>query len=81
MQVWMLLWKVFLIVSMVLFGLMAIWVTIWGAIDIKKMLRSIKTEHETGATEHAMAREGGLQLGGLPGPVQHVLTGDMYKCI
>ena len=51
MQAWMLLWKIVLIAGMVLFGLMAIWVTIWGASDIKKMLRSIKTEHETGTTE------------------------------
>ena len=51
MQVWMLLWKTVLIVGMLLFGLMAIWVAIWGAVDIKKLLRSINTEHETGTTE------------------------------
>jgi len=51
MQVWMLLWKIVLIAGIILFGLMAIWVTICGAFDIKKLLRSINTEHETGTTE------------------------------
>ena len=51
MQAWMLLWKIVLIFGMILFGLMAIWVTIWGAFDIKKLLRSINAEHETGTTE------------------------------
>ena len=51
MQAWMLLWKIVLIVAIILFGIMAIWVTIWGAFDIKKMLQSIRREHETGATE------------------------------
>ncbi len=51
MQAWMLLWKIVLIAGMVLFGVMAIWVTIWGAFDIKKLLQSLNTEHETGATE------------------------------
>ena len=51
MQAWMLLWKIVLIVGMILFGLMAVWVTIWGAFDIKKMLQLLNTEHETGTTE------------------------------
>ena len=51
MQAWMLLWKIVLIAGMVMFGIMAIWVTIWGAFDIKKLLQSINTEHETGTTE------------------------------
>ena len=50
MEAWMLLWKIVLIAGMILFGCMAVWVTIWGAIDVKKMLESIKSEHETGAT-------------------------------
>jgi hypothetical protein len=50
MQAWMLLWKIVLIAGMVLFGIMAVWVTIWGAFDIKKMLQSLNAEHETGAT-------------------------------
>jgi len=53
MQAWMLFWKIVLIAGMTLFGLMAVWVTIWGAFDIKKLLQSIKTEHETGASEPA----------------------------
>lgn len=51
MDKWMILWKVVLIAGMGLFGLMAVWVTIWGAKDIKKMLAALNTEHETGATE------------------------------
>ena len=51
MQAWMLLWKIVLIAGMVMFGIMAIWVTIWGAFDIKKLLQSINTEHETGTTQ------------------------------
>lgn len=51
MQGWMLLWKIVLIAGMSLFGLMAVWVTIWGAMDIKKMLQSLNIEHETGTTE------------------------------
>ncbi len=51
MQAWMTLWKIVLIAGMALFGLMAIWVTVCGASDIKKMLQSLNDEHETGATE------------------------------
>ena len=51
MQAWMLLWKIVLIGGMILFGLMAVWVTIWGAKDIKKMLQSLKVEQETGSIE------------------------------
>ena len=46
---WMLLWKIVLIAGIALFGALAIWVTIWGAFDIKKMLEAINTEHHTGA--------------------------------
>ena len=51
MQAWMLLWKIVLIAGITLFGCMAVWVTIWGAFDIKKLLQSLNTEHETGTTE------------------------------
>lgn len=51
MQAWMLLWKIVLIGGMILFGLMSVWVIIWGAFDIKKLLRSLNTEHEKGTTE------------------------------
>ena len=47
----MLLWKIVFIGGMALFGLMAVWVTIWGAMDIKKMLQSLNVEQETGMTE------------------------------
>ncbi|MCF7956573.1 MAG: hypothetical protein K9M75_12285 [Phycisphaerae bacterium] len=46
----MLLWKIVLIAGIILFACMAVWVTIWGAFDIKKMLQAINSEHETGAT-------------------------------
>ena len=51
MQAWMLLWKIVLIAGMILFGVMAVWVTIWGAFDIKKMLQTIRREHETGSSD------------------------------
>ena len=51
MQAWMLLWKIVLIAGIILFAILAIWVTIWGAFDIKKLLRSLNTEHETETTE------------------------------
>ena len=51
MHAWMLLWKIVLIAGIVLFSIMAVWVTIWGAFDIKKLLQSLNTEHETGTTE------------------------------
>jgi hypothetical protein len=50
MYAWMLLWKIVLIAGMILFGCMAVWVTIWGAFDIKEMLHSLNEEHEAGAT-------------------------------
>ena len=50
MQAWMLLWKIVLIAGILLFGIMAIWVTIWGAFDVRKLLQSLNTEHETGTT-------------------------------
>ena len=51
MQAWMLFWKIVLIAGILMFGIMAIWVTIWGAFDIKKLLQSLNTEHETETTE------------------------------
>jgi len=46
MQAWMLLWKIVLIAGVTLFALMAVWVTIWGAMDIKKLLKSIKSQQD-----------------------------------
>ena len=51
MQAWMLLWKIVLIAGIAMFGLLAVWVTIWGAFDIKKLLQSLNAEHEAGTTE------------------------------
>jgi len=50
MEAWMLLWKIVLIAGMAMFACLAVWVTIWGAFDIKKMLQALNAEHETGAT-------------------------------
>ncbi len=41
---WMLLWKVLLIVGIGGFALMAVWVTIGGALDIRKLVRSLGDE-------------------------------------
>ena len=57
MNAWMLLWKIVLIAGIVLFGVMSVWVTIWGAIDIKKMLQSLNEEHETGASSPEQVQE------------------------
>lgn len=51
MQTWMLIWKIVLIGAMILFASMAVWVTIWGAIDIKKLLQTINKEHQQNTDE------------------------------
>ncbi len=42
----MMLWKGVFIVSVTAFALMAIWVTIGGALDIRHLLRLLREEHE-----------------------------------
>lgn len=46
MEFWEGLWKVVFWVGLILFGLMAIWVTIFGFRDIKKMLRRMEEQHD-----------------------------------
>jgi len=46
MEFWILLWKVVLIAGISLFAVMAVWVTVWGARDIKKLLQTLNEEHE-----------------------------------
>jgi len=46
MEFWEGLWKVVFWLGLALFGSMAIWVTIGGFRDIKKMLRRLREQHE-----------------------------------
>jgi hypothetical protein len=45
---WMLLWKITFIVGVTLFAVMAVWVTIAGAKDIKRLFKRIEESHEDG---------------------------------
>ena len=46
MAFWIILWKTTLILCLGLFGLLATYVTIFGAIDIKHLLQTLKDEQE-----------------------------------
>jgi len=46
MDFWMTLWKIVLVVGLLLFAGMAVWVTIGGFFDIKRLLRSITERHQ-----------------------------------
>ena len=46
MSFWMALWKWLMILSVGSFSIMAVWVTIQGARDIKALLHSLKAGHE-----------------------------------
>ena len=46
MEFWILLWKVTLIGGLLLFGALSIYVTIFGARDIKHLLATLKAEHD-----------------------------------
>ena len=46
MAFWMLLWKATLIGGLVLFGLLSVYVTIFGARDIKHLLQLLNAAHE-----------------------------------
>ncbi len=53
---WILLWKVCLLASLALFAVMAVAVTIGGALDVRKLLRSLESakgdsENEAGGEE------------------------------
>ena len=43
---WIILWKAVFILGLAVFAGMAVWVTIGGARDIRRMLERIKEEHE-----------------------------------
>jgi hypothetical protein len=42
---WIWLWKIVLIGSLALFGCMAVWVTIGGYIDVKRLFKTISESH------------------------------------
>ncbi|MGC9327410.1 MAG: hypothetical protein ACP5I1_07230 [Candidatus Hinthialibacter sp.] len=46
MTFWIVLWKTVFIVSLACFGILSVWVTIFGAMDIKSMLSTIQKTHE-----------------------------------
>ena len=43
---WIILWKVVLIGALILFGGMAVWVTIGGFFDIKRLFRRLTESHQ-----------------------------------
>ena len=43
---WILLWKIVLVAALVLFSSMAIWVTIGGFFDIKRLFQRIAESHQ-----------------------------------
>jgi len=43
---WIVLWKIVLIGGLILFGSMAVWVTIGGYYDIKRLFKRIAESHE-----------------------------------
>lgn len=45
MEYWILLWKTIFIVTIVAFSVMAVWVTIGGYIDIKKLFTRLNETH------------------------------------
>lgn len=46
MNYWMALWKWLMILSVGSFGVMAVWVTFQGALDIRSLLQSLREGHE-----------------------------------
>lgn len=47
MAFWVILWKTVFIVTVTLFGIMAVWVTFQGARDIKDLLTALRERHKT----------------------------------
>ena len=46
MNAWMILWKWLMILSVTGFAIMAVWVTIQGARDIKSLLHTLRAGHD-----------------------------------
>ena len=45
-EFWIVLWKIVLIGGLILFGSMAVWVTIAGVFDIKRLFQRLAESHE-----------------------------------
>ena len=45
-QFWIILWKILLVGGLILFAGMAVWVTIGGFFDIKRLFKRIAESHE-----------------------------------
>ena len=45
-EFWIVLWKIVLIGGLILFGSMAVWVTIGGVFDIKRLFQRLAESHE-----------------------------------
>ena len=52
-QFWVVLWQVVLIAALGLFAALAIVVTIGGAVDIRRLLKTLRDEHARSAAENA----------------------------
>jgi hypothetical protein len=52
-EYWILLWKIVLLGAVGLFGALAIVVTIGGAADISRLLKTLRDEHARAAAENA----------------------------
>ena len=46
MNAWIMLWKIVFVVGVILFAAMAVWVSIGGLFDIKKLFARLAQEHE-----------------------------------
>jgi hypothetical protein len=45
-EFWIVLWKIVLVGGLILFGSMAVWVTIGGAFDIRRLFQRIAESHK-----------------------------------
>lgn len=52
MMFWVNLWKLVFILTILFFGVMALWVTVQGARDIKSLLSTLRREHKAGDQPH-----------------------------
>ena len=53
MMFWVYLWKILFIFTVLAFAVMAVWVTIQGAFDIKAMMATLRKRHEAQGEEAA----------------------------
>jgi len=51
MTFWVVLWKGVFLATVGIYAVMAVWVTVQGARDIKSMMADIRRRHETGENE------------------------------